>query len=203
MTAALWFGSPVDVKSLLFLFFAATLLGSEPEKKPILIQPIPELKLTSGTVFKNVIVVRYEKERVVLKSSAGVAPLAYSYIPEPTRALMIAERDVALAAGQKAEREARVTATERADAERVLAEKKAADQKARREKIEAAIREKSLVVGMTPAEATHSWGAPARKNTSGGKNGSSEQWVYATPMATYYVYFDDGALSSWQTSERK
>jgi len=79
--------------ALMLLTVAA--LGAEAEKKPAFTQPIPEMKLTNGAVFRNVTVVRYEKERVVLKSSGGIGPLPYSYIPEPLRSQMIAERDAA------------------------------------------------------------------------------------------------------------
>lgn len=59
-------------------------------------QPIATLRLTNGTVLRNVSVVRYDKERVVLRSSGGLGPIAYSYIPEPVRSQMLALRDAEL-----------------------------------------------------------------------------------------------------------
>jgi hypothetical protein len=63
-----------------------------------------------------------------------------------------------------------------------------------------AIWDKSLVVGMTPEQARESWGEPSKINSSGGIYGSSQQWIYRKRSATYYVYFDDGKLTSWQIS---
>jgi hypothetical protein len=58
--------------------------------------PLPELKLTNGTVFRNVTVVRYDRETVTLKSNAGTGPIRYAMLPEPIRVKFIAERDAAL-----------------------------------------------------------------------------------------------------------
>lgn len=65
---------------------------------PAFVQPIPELKLTNGVVFRRVTVVRYERDVVVLKSAGGLGPLLYSYIPQPLRSQMLAERERAKAA---------------------------------------------------------------------------------------------------------
>lgn len=82
------------------LLLALALIGSavaaetpKEKAKDELIFPIPEMKLTNGRVWKNVTVVRYEKDNVVLKSSAGIGPIPYSYVPEPTRGLMLTARD--------------------------------------------------------------------------------------------------------------
>ncbi|MCX6953853.1 MAG: hypothetical protein NTV51_17020 [Verrucomicrobia bacterium] len=65
---------------------------------PAFAQPIPELRLTNGTIFRRVTVVRYERNTVLLQSAGGLGSLPYSYIPQPLRAQMLAERDRAIAA---------------------------------------------------------------------------------------------------------
>ena len=76
----------------LVLFAASAFAADEKKEEPKLQFPIAELRLTNGATFRNVTVVRYEKDRVVLKSTGGVGSLAYSMIPEPTRSLMLAAR---------------------------------------------------------------------------------------------------------------
>lgn len=188
---------------LLLLATLAAHAAFAAQDQSAIVQPIPELKLTNGATFRNVTIVRYEKERVVLKSSSGVGPLGYNMIPEPLRSRMITERDGALSAKAEAERAQRVAA---AEGERQQQEKEAQAAAARaafRERVEDAIRRRVLIVGMTPADAVRSWGDPVRRNTSGGAHGSHEQWVFASPEGTTYVYFDEGKLTSWQQSERR
>lgn len=85
------------------LALASVGFAADDTTKLRIVQPISELKLTNGTVFRNVTIIRYEKEKVVLKSSSGLGPLPYSYIPEPLRAQMKAERDTEAAARAKTE----------------------------------------------------------------------------------------------------
>lgn len=61
---------------------------------------------------------------------------------------------------------------------------------------------KDLVVGrvwmgMTEEMAEYSWGRPQTINRSVGSWGVSEQWVYGVGN---YLYFGNGKLTSWQTS---
>ena len=87
---------PKDMKALLavvvMLVLQPVLFASE-EAAPTLKQPIAELKLTNGKIFRNVTVVRYGKDSVTLKSDGGIGPLPYSYIPQPERGMMLVERD--------------------------------------------------------------------------------------------------------------
>lgn len=80
---------------VLFGVLSAGVIGAE---TPPLPQPLPEVKLTTGAVFKNVTVVRYEKDKVALKWASGNASYAYSMIQEPLRGQMIAARDASAAA---------------------------------------------------------------------------------------------------------
>ena len=131
---------------------------------------------------------------MVLKSSAGVGPLPYSYLPEPTRTLMLVERDGALKTAEQnriernlAESKLRAMKNQQEQAAIVAAE-------ARKSAVADAIRKSSILAGMTPDEVKQSWGAPLKINSSGGSFGSREQWIYAGN----YLYFRDGRLVSWQ-----
>jgi hypothetical protein len=91
------------MRTFLALVFLSTgiAFAAEPEEKDVVTasvfaKSIAEFRLPNGTVFRNVTLVRYEKEKVELKTSAGQTSLAYSYFPEPMRARMIAERDEVL-----------------------------------------------------------------------------------------------------------
>lgn len=65
---------------------------------PPFVQPIPEVRLVNGTIFRRVTVVRYDRNTVLLQSAGGLGSLPYSYLPQPLRAQMLAERDRAVAA---------------------------------------------------------------------------------------------------------
>ena len=73
-------------------------------------------------------------------------------------------------------------------------------------KVIEAIRNEKIIVGMTPNEVLGAWGSPHDRNTSGGAYGEAEQWVYGYLDSNYYfrpkqyVYFEDGKVTSWQTS---
>lgn len=60
-----------------------------------------EVTLTSGRVLRNVQVVRWEKDRVVLKYTGGIDPIAFSIIKEPSPAALTAIRDNAKKAEAK------------------------------------------------------------------------------------------------------
>ena len=54
-----------------------------------------ELKLTNGATLRNVSVVRWEKERVILKHAGGIDPVRYDHIVAEQRAIVLAVRDAA------------------------------------------------------------------------------------------------------------
>ncbi len=172
-------------------------MAAEPLKdkaKEELVLPIAEMKLTNGRVWKNVSVVRYEKENVVLKSSAGIGPLPYTYVKEPTRGLMLAERDKVLKSAEQTRQATALAEAKFREDQNKKASAASAAAEARKARVSAAIRKNSIFVGMTPDEVKQSWGAPQKINASGGSYGTHEQWIYPNN----YVYFRDGELSSWQ-----
>lgn len=62
-------------------------------------------------------------------------------------------------------------------------------------RIRDAILEESIVTGMTQDDVKTSWGNPKRSNRSVGIWGVHEQWIYHD---TFYLYFENGTLTSWQ-----
>jgi hypothetical protein len=65
------------------------------------------------------------------------------------------------------------------------------------DRIRQAIAEGSIVLGMTKEDTRASWGDPSHVNKTVNASGISEQWVYGNT----YVYFENGRLTSWQSSE--
>lgn len=65
------------------------------------------------------------------------------------------------------------------------------------EKVVKAILGEKIFVGMTAEQARLSWGKPDHINKTVRASGVSEQWVYGSGQ---YVYFNDGILTSYQTS---
>jgi hypothetical protein len=176
-------GKHSAMKTLLFVMaLIGSALAAEKAKEE-LVFPIAEMKLTNGRVWKNVTVVRYDKDTVVLKSAAGVGPLSYSLIPEPTRGLMLAERNNELTKDKK--QRAERNQTEQSEYNAGVA---------RKARVDDAIRRNAIIVGMTKDEVRKSWGEPERNNSSSGSYGAHDQWIY--PSA--YIYFRDGQLTSWQ-----
>ena len=63
--------------------------------------------------------------------------------------------------------------------------------------IEAILKEQ-IIRGMSQEDVKVSWGAPERTNRTVGAWGVHEQWVYKS--TTYFLYFENGILTSWQES---
>ncbi len=59
------------------------------------------------------------------------------------------------------------------------------------------IAKRHVFVGMTAEQMRASWGAPDHINSTITANRRHEQWVYGSSQ---YVYFDDGVMTSLQTS---
>lgn len=61
-------------------------------------------------------------------------------------------------------------------------------------KILSAVRNGDILLGMTKDQVRASVGIPEQINRNGGRWGINEQWVYKG----FYVYFDNGKVTSWQ-----
>jgi hypothetical protein len=59
-----------------------------------------------------------------------------------------------------------------------------------------AISQKKIMIGMTSQQVLRAWGRPEKINETHGARYHHEQWVYAAN----YLYFDNGILTTWQTS---
>ncbi len=74
------------------LTLATCSLLSAADEKPAPTMP-DAVTLTTGRILRNVQVVRWEKDRVVLKYSGGIDPIAFSLIKEPSPVELIAIRN--------------------------------------------------------------------------------------------------------------
>ncbi len=55
-----------------------------------------------------------------------------------------------------------------------------------------------IMLGMSKEMMIASWGQPSDINKSVGSYGGHEQWVYDYSFFQYFVYFDNGVITSWQ-----
>jgi hypothetical protein len=65
--------------------------------------------------------------------------------------------------------------------------------------IQQSILERKVMRGMTAEQARLAWGKPSNINSNVGSWGTHEQWVYD---GGNYLYFENGKLTSWQTSNK-
>lgn len=69
-------------------------------------------------------------------------------------------------------------------------------------RINTALASGKVVAGMTSAQAKRAWGSPTKINSSVGRYGRNEQWVYErSDYRNYYLYMENGILTSFQTPE--
>ena len=61
-----------------------------------------------------------------------------------------------------------------------------------------AVKKYKIVIGMNKQEVKLVWGIPTKINTSKGKWGVHEQWVYSSQFGTHYAYFENGKLTAIQ-----
>lgn len=186
-------------RTILALAFCATIAASEE------IKPLPsEIALKNNAKVRRIEnVVRWEKDRVVVKHAGGTDPVLFANMAPESRAIWEERGKIALREQKKLEELQGLAAAERQDKEqqsRVDAEKW-------RGQVTQAVANHKLLTGMTPAEAIASWGRPGKRNVDSGSAGNHEQWVYIEgpaiipPVKRGYIYFDDGRLSSWSKSE--
>lgn len=101
----------MKIIALLCWLVAGALCAAEDKEKLAPVMP-SEVTLTSGRVLRNVQVIRWEKDRVVLKHSAGADPIAFTLFKSPTPAELPAMKVAGIEAGKKAEAEAKKTEAE-------------------------------------------------------------------------------------------
>ena len=66
------------------------------------------------------------------------------------------------------------------------------------ERFKKAILNGQIMLGMSKEMLIASWGQPSDINKSVGNYGVHEQWVYDYTHFQYFVYFENGVLTSWQ-----
>jgi hypothetical protein len=69
----------------------------------------------------------------------------------------------------------------------------------RKQRVEEAIANGQIFIGMTAAEVRQSWGNPTSINRTHTANSTSDQWVYGSGA---YAYLADGVVTAVQTSTR-
>jgi hypothetical protein len=75
--------------------------ASAPTPSPTPVPTMPaNIKLTNGTILRNVSVVRWMKESVTLRHTGGADTIYYNYIAEPDRTTVLAVRDDAIKNGK-------------------------------------------------------------------------------------------------------
>lgn len=168
------------MKTILCLFLLLALSLSAEDKKPEPPALPVKMVLKNGSVLNSVKVVRWEKDRVVLKHGGGVDPIRFDWMSAEDRKAFEANKDAGLA----------VEGVKQASK---------AEEAALRERASQAIFRHALIIGMTEDEATRSWGKPDKIN---GGSDSHEQWIYNRDSIenAVYVYFKYGRLTSWQDS---
>lgn len=173
------------------------LFGAEAEK-PVPVMP-REITLTSGRVLRDVQVIRWESNRVVLKHAAGVDPIAFSLIKSPTAAELKAMQQHGLAQAKVAKEIAKLTAENEARAAEIKALEAEADKRAEEAREEAS-RSGRLMKGQTFDQVRMAIGYyPVRQNEY--DSGRQIQAIYERVDAVYYCYFTTGRLTSWQKSD--
>ncbi len=170
------------------------------EDKPSLTMP-SEVTLTNGRVLRGVQVIRWERDRVILKYIGGADPIMFSLIKIPDRVTLESIRKGALEKIESSKAEA---------LEKIANEKKLADQKAQLAAEEMALEEKREAMakrgepmkGQTKDQARWVFGTLLRTNDY--DSGRQIQAVYKHSIGdTYYVYFTDGRVTSWQRIDRR
>ena len=80
-------------------------------------------------------------------------------------------------------------------------QREAARQK-RADRVQEAIANQRVFIGMTADEVRASWGAPSKINASVGSWGTHEQWVYdRSNFRSQYVYVENGVVRSMQSPQ--
>jgi hypothetical protein len=166
------------------IFLGGSASAAEGKKDELPALPT-DVVLKSGAILRKVSVVRWEKDRVVVKHAGGIDPVRYDTFSPAHRAIFEQHRPGALAAKVADDK----AAANRANAEQEAYTKSLQDQ-IRWEDMAA---KKKIEVGMSQALLIKAWGKPIRINAS---SQGADQWVYPNQQ---YVYVEDGKIRSWQS----
>ncbi len=158
-----------------------------------------EIILKGKSSIKVKEVVRWEKDRVVIRHAGGIDPIRFDSMAPESRRLWEARSKLALPEQEKLNvliqaKAAAMAKVQQAETEQAELARRAEIEE--QSKIEDAIRRRVVMVGMSPAQVIQSWGQPDKVNRSGGEYGTHEQWIYRA--SNWYLYFRNGKLSSWQ-----
>lgn len=73
---------------------------------------------------------------------------------------------------------------------------------AARQRLEAAVAERLVTIGMSADQVRSSWGEPTKINRTISERGASEQWVYRRGAGgAQYVYVENGVVRTIQSPE--
>ena len=164
------------------------------------------LEYQSGMTIADYTVVEWKKTSVIVKKGqGGPFPVTFSTLIPEQREIFEAEasRYLTANAGKIEAEKAKKKADATAQWNRDHAQRQAVEASKKRAKaISESIRDRKLIVGMTPSQVIESWGKPDSTSIRGGATSGSNQWVYYKKKATHYIYFRDGRLRSWSTRKR-
>lgn len=156
-----------------------------------------DFKTINGKEYKNVTVSRVEPDGIIVKTKSGISKVYFSELPKEVQerfnynpeksAAYSAEQNAALQQARKQEEQGQAQkqqqeAIVRAENERVA-------------KVEAAIANGEVFIGMTGEQCIRAWGQPEKVNTTDTARGHHSQWVYPGGR---YVYFENGILTAIQ-----
>jgi hypothetical protein len=66
-----------------------------------------------------------------------------------------------------------------------------------------AISNKRIIVGMSEKDVIKAWGKPDKMNVTASRLTKDEQWIFSSDRDighSEYVYFEDGIVTSWQST---
>lgn len=166
-----------------------------------------QIKLMSGTVLKEVQILRWDDDTILIKYTAGTAPIRYASICDEQRPWFDKHKRGALKkqmasdyiADRQNQRNASAQASADAQAERV---QKAENEKAQR--IHDAMWNYQLTQGMTKQQVWDSYGHPADSWKTVSGEHTYEHWIFpqrgknVNGLATdRRLDFTDGVLTGW------
>jgi hypothetical protein len=167
-----------------------------------------DFKTINGKEYKNVTVSRVEPDGIMVASKSGILKLYFVELPKEVQerfnynpekaAVYSAEQNAALQQPRKQQQEAEAGQKEAIVRDQKEAGQKQAivrDQNERAAKVEAAIANGEIFIGMTGEECVRAWGRPEKVNATETARGHHSQWAYPGGR---YVYFENGIITTIQ-----